>query len=106
MKSRLGLLTEDLVLGAIPEKIQTGGGALRTWNFQRYCRKSMWKFQGSIIKEVEFTGAFMKNSRGISMDNMEMVSMGLGFLVLEFPSDVTQFCRISRGESLFSQEFL
>ena len=32
--------------------------------------------------------------------------MGLGFFMLEFPGGITQFCRISRGESLFSPEFL
>ena len=31
---------------------------------------------------------------------------GSWFLTLEFPRDVTQFCRIFRGESLFSPEFL
>ena len=31
---------------------------------------------------------------------------GFLFLTLEFASGVTQFCRSSRGESLFSSEFL
>ena len=44
----------------IPEKIQTG--------FQKYWRKSMWKFLGLVKKEVEFPGVLMKNScGGISM---------------------------------------
>ena len=38
----------------IPEKIQTG--------FQKYWRKSMWKFLGLVKKEVEFPGVLMENS--------------------------------------------
>ena len=46
---------------------------------QRNWRKIMWKFQGSIKKEVEFPGMFKNNSYGISMD----------FLTLEIPRSVT-----------------
>ena len=31
--------------------------------------------------------------------------MGLGFMAMEIPRDVTQFGRISRGEALFSLGF-
>ena len=51
---------------------------LRTWNFQEYWRKSMWKFQESIKKEVEFPRVFKKNPCGISM--------GLGFWPWNFQS--------------------
>ena len=39
------------------------GGGSRTWNlrnFQKYWRKSMWKFQGTIQKEVEFPRVMKK----------------------------------------------
>ena len=52
---------------AVPEKIQMGGGWVRIWNFQGYLRNSMWKFQGSIKREVEFPGAIMKKYGEISM---------------------------------------
>ena len=61
----------------------------------------MRKFQGSIKEEVEFPGVFEKNSFE--------TSMGLFFfylVILEFPRGVTQFGRISWGESLFSLGFL
>ena len=32
-------------------------------------------------------------------------SKGPWFLAMEFPSDITQFCGISRGEALFCMEF-
>ena len=64
------------------------GEGLRTWNFQGYSRKSMFKFK-RVIK---------KKSCGISM--------GLGYCRWDFQGIyVTQFCRISWGESLFSVEF-
>ena len=56
----------------------------------------MWKFQGSIKKEVEFPRVIQKRLCGISM--------GLGFWS-EIPMDVTQFCRIFKGEASFFPEF-
>ena len=38
-----------------------------TWKFQRYWRKIMWKFQGSVQMDVEFPGVFKKNSCSISL---------------------------------------
>ena len=59
----------------------------------------MWKFLGSIQKEIEFPGVIQKKSCGISM--------GLGFgLVSEIPIGLTQLCGISNGEALFCLEFL
>ena len=46
---------------AIPEKIQTEVG-WGHWNFRGYWWKSMWKFQGSIKKEVDYPGMFKTNS--------------------------------------------
>ena len=63
---------------------------------------NIWKFQGSIKKEVEFPGVFTKNSCG----NFHCTFTGPWCLILEFPRGVKQFCRISRSESLFSLEFL
>ena len=78
-------------------KIQTGG--LRMWNFQRYSRMSMWKFQGPIKKEVEFPGVIKIKSWGISM-------MGFGFWPWNLQGQgITQFCRAFRGKALFSLEF-
>ena len=37
-------------------------GGLRKWKLQGYRRNSMWKFQGSIRKEVEYSGMFKKKS--------------------------------------------
>ena len=73
------------------------GLGIRKWNFQGYWRKSMWKFQRSIKKEVGFPGVFKKNSGNFH---------GSWFLTLKFPRSVTQFCRIFRDESLFYPEFL
>ena len=49
----------------------------------------------SIKKEVDFLGVIKKKSCGFSI--------GLRFLVLEFPMGVAQICGISRSESLFSK---
>ena len=38
-----------------------GGGGVRKWNFWGSEKKSMWKFQGSIKKEVEVPGVLKKN---------------------------------------------
>ena len=51
------------------------------------------KFQNQLKKEVDFLGVTKKKLCGISI--------GLRFLVLEFPMGVRQICGISRGESLF-----
>ena len=80
----------------IPEKIQTvrvGAGGGENIEFpQRYWRKIMWKFQGSIKKEVEFPGLFKNNSYGISME----------FLTLEFPRSVTDLAEFSGWKLVFS----
>ena len=81
---------------AIPEKSKQRRG-LRTWNFQRYWRKNIWKFQGSFKKEVEFSRMYKKKSYNFR---------GSWFLNLKFTRGVTKFCRISRAESLFSLEYL
>ena len=57
----------------------------------------MHKFNGSSKNEVGFPGWIKKKSCGFSL--------GLGFLALKLERGVAQFCRISRGEALFSQEF-
>ena len=46
MKSRLGLLTEDLVLGAIPEKIQTGGAGVEDMEFPEILQKEHVEIPG------------------------------------------------------------
>ena len=66
--------------------------------FPGVLKKQHVEISGSIKEEVEFLGVFEKNSCEISM--------GLVFFILEFPRDVTKFCRTSWGESLFSLEFL
>ena len=75
--------------------IHTGG--LRTWNFQRYLRKNMWKFQGSIKKEVEFLGCSRKPYVEFPW-------------VLVFDLGISKWCHTIlqnfQGESLFSPEFL
>ena len=63
---------------------------------------NIWKFQGSIKKEVGFPGVFTKNS----CENFHCAFTGPWCLILEFPRGVKQFRRISQGESLFSLEFL
>ena len=50
--------------GAIPEKIQTG--RVEDMEFRDLINR-MWKFLGSIQKEVEFPGLIQKKSFGISM---------------------------------------
>ena len=55
--------------------------------------KSMWKFQGSVKKELEFPVVFKKNSCACG------ICMGLGFWPWNLPiclGPLTQFCRISR----------
>ena len=72
-------------------------GGLRTWNF--------W---GSLRKNVEIPGVDQKrsgNSRGIQ-EKLMWNFHGSWFLTLEFPRAATQICRISRGKSFFSLEFL
>ena len=76
---------------AIPEKIQTGG--LRTWNFQGYWRKSMWKFQGSIKREVEFRGLFKKKTWNFQ---------GFWFFNLEFLRGVTILLNFQGWNLVFS----
>ena len=56
----------------------------------------MWKFQGSIKKEMEFPGVIKKKVWNVH---------GSWFLTLEIPMGVTQFGGISRGEASFCLEF-
>ena len=77
---------------AISEKIQTRG--LRTWNLQRYC---LWKFQGSMEKEVEFPGPGVVQRKNCGIYSYHG---SCWFLTLKFPRGVTQFCRIFRRKSL------
>ena len=64
---------------------------------------------GILKKEhTQITGLNLKRS-GISggfKENLLWNFHSSLFLILEFPRDVTQFCGISRGKSLFSPEFL
>ena len=61
-----------------------GGGGIEVLNKER---AFICKFQRSIKKEIEFLGLSKKK-------------------YLEFPRGVTQFCKIFKGEGLFSLEFL
>ena len=72
---------------AIREKIQTG----ESWGLS--------KFQGSIKNDMGFLGRFKKN-------HVEFPWNGSWFLTLEFLLGVKQFCKISRGQSLYFPEFL
>ena len=58
--------------------------------------KSIWKYQRSINFQVNFQVYSRKTHE---------ISMGLGFWTWNFQG-LSQFCRISSGESLFSWEFL
>ena len=49
-------------IGLFQKKSKWG---LSIWNLQRYWRKNMWTFQGSLKNEVEFPGVFKKDSSGI-----------------------------------------
>ena len=69
------------------------GGRGHTFS-RGYCRKSIWKFQGSIENEVEFSRVLKEKLMWNFHESW--------FLTLEFQRVVTQFCRISMGESLFS----
>ena len=64
-----------------------GEGEDRTWNFQGYWRNTMWKFKGSIKKEVEFLGVLKKYSCG--------VPMGLGFWPYNFQGVLHKFAEFS-----------
>ena len=83
---------------AIPEKNKTRGvGLVRDMEFPGVLKK----FHGKIPR-------FNWKRSGISRDVAEKFMWnfhGYWFLNLEFWKDVTQFCRISRGESLFSLKF-
>ena len=83
----------------LSEKSQTGGGGgLRIRNFhQGYQRNSMWNFQGLIKKQ--------KGNYEGDQEKIMWNFQGSWFLALEFPRDLTQFCGISRGGSLFFLEF-
>ena len=76
----------------ITEKKHTG-----SWvhGISKGIAKSKQKFENQLKKEVDFLGVIKKKSCAFSI--------GLGFLVLEFPRGVAQICGIFRGESLFSK---
>ena len=134
--------------------IQKRGDLLmRTWNFQEHWRKSMWKLQGSIKKEVEFPRMIKKKpcpscgwnfhefwfltmefprSAGVSLwqfcrTSIQRWKSGISSIPHPLPvclgyfwnkkncmhvgldpwsSRVTQFCRISKGESFLSPKLL
>ena len=67
-----------------------------TWNFKGVLKKEHAEIPGPSKKEVHFPGMIKKQLCRFFID--------LGFLVLEFLKGVAQFCRISRGESLFSKD--
>ena len=67
------------------------GGGVEDRGFPGVLKKEVWKFQGS--------------NRGVQ-EKLVWVFHGSWFLTLEFPRDVTQFCRFFRRESYFSPEFL
>ena len=63
--------------GLFQKKSKQGQG-LRTWDFQGYWRRNMWKFQGSIKREVKFLGVYKKKSCNFH---------GSWFLTLKFQKD-------------------
>ena len=75
-------------------------GGVEDMEFPGVLKKEHVDIPGVNKKEVESPGVFKKNSCG-------GIFMGLLFWPwsLEFPRAVTQFCRIFKGESLFSPEF-
>ena len=83
-----------------------GTWGLRTWKFQQeYWTVEVWKLGNSMVqlkKKQNFQGCSRKNS--CAMWNFHDASWF--FLpLIEFWRGVTQFCLISKGESLFSLEF-
>ena len=74
----------------VPEKKQIGG--IQDMEFEGVLKKQA-EIPESIKKEVDFLGVIKKKLSGFSI--------GLRFLVLEFPRGVAQICGTSRGESLF-----
>ena len=79
---------------ATPEKKQTVGAGI--WNFLGYQKRSIWYFQDLIKNKLEFPKVTKK---------IVWNFQGTWFLALIFSRDLTQFCRISRGEALFYLEF-
>ena len=75
-----------------------GGRGVRIMEFPGVGKEiaSMWNFQGLIKYKVEFPS---KSDQEKLMKNFH------GFLVLEFPSDLTQFGATSRGGALFCLVF-
>ena len=67
-------------------------GVFRQWNLKGYWKKQA-EIPESIKEEANFLGVIKKKSSGFSI--------GLRFLVLEFPWGVAQICGISRGEAFF-----
>ena len=79
---------------ATPEKKQTVGAGI--WNFLGYQKRSIWNFQDLIKNKLEFPKVTKK---------IVWNFQGTWFLALIFSRDLTQFCRIFRGEALFYLEF-
>ena len=82
---------------------KTKQGGLMTCNFQRVLKKEYMEIPGVVLLKKR------RISRHVQEKNCGNY-MGLGFWIeignLEFPRSVTEFCRISKGASLFSLEFL
>ena len=77
-----------------------------TKKFKQEVKVEDMEFPGVLKEHAEIPGVNLKN--GISRADQEKIMWKFHrywFLTLKFPRGVTQFCRISRGESLFSLEF-
>ena len=83
-------------IGLFQKKKKTRG--LRTWNFQGYWRKSMWKFQELIKKEVEFLGVYKK-------ENWCGISMGLGIWPWNIQGVSHNFAEFPGMKACFLQNF-
>ena len=83
-------MTENLYW-AIPEKIQRRSEDMD--GIFRGIEESMWKFQGSIEKEVEFLGVFKKNS------------MASWFLTLGISSVTHNFAEFPWMKACFPRNF-
>ena len=88
-------LHSALALGYSRKKKTRG---LRTWNFQGYWRKSMWKFQELIKKEVEFLGVYKK-------ENWCGISMGLGIWPWNIQGVSHNFAEFPGMKACFLQNF-
>ena len=91
--------TLDISSDGLFQKKSKHGPKVENMEFplQGYWRKGTWKSQGPIKKKWNLWGFYK--------EKLMWNFLGSWFLTLEFPRGGTQFCRISRGESLFSLEF-